>query len=528
MAPCVPLSFGIEIEFVFAMRKPRESHSWFEYLEYIQEQLRLQQVSCQVDTEHSRSDYSRWKITNDGSINGEQYEDLLPRPQGLGGDEWEFNSGELISPPYLANDSAAFAEIAKCMNAIQGSKQSRHAAFTDSNCGFHVHVGVDPSSSHPVIPLEVLQHLAMLLVRYEGIISGLQPMERRDLPITRGHRYCSSNLTAFKKTSHTCQPNYLIPFDFIASTIFAPGMQLEVLADIMGAHKPLNDHHWSIISSNQRSFLERQVKKKWWSQTFRSERGSQDTIQVNSAEYTNLPFRGSKYKIVRWSLVGQSDGPQTIEFRQARGTLDPNEIEMTVQFYVALVRRAEKLAAKYSNGRRAIAYWTRKFEGGAAGSASLQELLHDELALSQPAKAYWSRRWYEAAADTVRDPPLLRFERCVRCWDTHRDKFRPVPTDSYTLDLARGWREQREAWQYPHVPLGLGESKRQMLEGIDSGMEYEEVQDDDDDIWSYCPSSPGDRTPSSSTTESSSTPSLPPESWASREWDQQEPPSGGW
>lgn len=54
--------------------------------------------------------------------------------------------------------------------------------------------------------------------------------------------------------------------------------------------------------------------------------------------------KGSKYKITRWTNLPRhpSEGPRTIEFRQAIGTLDARETTENVRLYVALLREAER------------------------------------------------------------------------------------------------------------------------------------------------------------------------------------------
>ena len=101
--------------------------------------------------------------------------------------------------------------------------------------------------------------------------------------------------------------------------------------------------------------------------------------------------------------VIRTDGcPRTVEFRQAAGTLDPNDIEHWVNFCVALVRLAHEKAQRYGTGST-----TEVYDGSGypyrewSGNMSVQDLF-EMMGFDEEEKGYWRGR-VERLRDRERD-----------------------------------------------------------------------------------------------------------------------------
>jgi hypothetical protein len=106
---------------------------------------------------------------------------------------------ELVSrvPPAPDVDPKGVVEVQKYVSALQGTDhnlQEGYHSYVDKQCGMHVHVGPDPKSKLVSFHLPVLQHIAYIIVQYEGLISRLLPQQRR------GQQDTSTEIMAESKT----------------------------------------------------------------------------------------------------------------------------------------------------------------------------------------------------------------------------------------------------------------------------------------------------------------------------------------
>ena len=100
-----------------------------------------------------------------------------------------------------------------------------------------------------------------------------------------------------------------------------------------------------------------------------------------------------KAHIVNLANLIRADGcPRTIEFRQAAGTLDPDDIEHWVNFCVSLVKLAHEKAQKYGTGSAAEVYDGRGYPyRDWNGSMSIEDLF-EMMGFDEEEMGYWTGR----------------------------------------------------------------------------------------------------------------------------------------
>lgn len=135
-------------------------------------------------------DFASWHLTHDRSVVGMD-KDTLQRELSLAGqkvddiNDWDSHGIELVSR-VLPFEEASFEEINIHLAALLGNEDSKHAAFINENCGFHVHIGLPGpkdlvrGTPPPTFSLATVQHLAYILVMYEMEISKSFPAHRRE------------------------------------------------------------------------------------------------------------------------------------------------------------------------------------------------------------------------------------------------------------------------------------------------------------------------------------------------------------
>ncbi|RMZ78029.1 hypothetical protein DV737_g4105, partial [Chaetothyriales sp. CBS 132003] len=303
--PGIPLTFGIEVEcyvvldlnVMFAVPDVHSLYSDFYSADFIHQMPHLEQPATVADFE----------------VRGIE---LVSRPMPV----------PSVAPGIIPAKQPQMQEIGNYLKILSGMQEPRpsHAAFADDTCGLHIHLG---RPGGELLPLDVLRHLAYLTFLYEPMISTLHPYYRRPYPSLPGRSYCDSNLTAFQTDYHTCHRfrNCLIPFDQVRRRIFDPAQGLDSLAWLMGAPVPLDDKGHETMDEAE------------------GDPCHHTGLCVNDRQdYSySIPY---KLKIVNWQCLTRPDRPNTLEFRQAAGTVDPDEIAWTVQLYTALVREAERRA----------------------------------------------------------------------------------------------------------------------------------------------------------------------------------------
>jgi hypothetical protein len=145
-------------------------------------------------------------------------------------------------------------------------------------------------------------------------------------------------------------------------------------------------------------------------------------------------FGGSlaKYKITRWNLLGRTNGPQTVEFRQAAGSVDPHEIGEVMRFHAAMMRCAERLACT------ADSHLPDPDDDTPANLDSLFAL----LGLAKPTRQFWRRRFNKFAEQrfyNLEEPETMaNFLKCLACHDTQQFKRIAART---RIELQCGWKQ---------------------------------------------------------------------------------------
>ena len=418
----LPLTVGFEAECFTALPTEVENnHSG--HLYYLQHHFRSLGLKLNPDPATSRADYSQFTITHDGSLQLEQQHITsdIAFELGLTVDEarqWSAFGSELVSPPLPAPDHRVPAHALnqprwkRVQQYIAASTQgARHQSFVTRQCGFHMHFGLPNNAP---LPLDVLQHLAILLLKYEDIITSLHHHSRNR------NTFCRSNRMAFLRDGHTCHPDpeKVMNMTMIRNRIFEPGMTLLFLAGQMSADylldadgkeiPPVDSYYTPEGLEWEQKMEERKREFEWDGQTMLAlERvlEKEKKSKVPSKE-GNVGLM-AKYKIMRWELVArhESEGPRTVEFRQPMGTLDEEEIGMAVLFYTSLIRAAERMAG----GRQVV-----KDEE----EATLERLL-GHLQLSEAVAEYWrvraARLKMERIEAGVDEEMLTAAQRCVLC-----------------------------------------------------------------------------------------------------------------
>lgn len=252
-----------------------------------------------------QTDYSAWSISNDSSLNGltklamiEAFNDRIPTLDAA--NNWDSWGVELISPPY-ADPAHARSEISTMLSSLRGTPSSDHGATVSTICGMHVHVGLPDNKPFAIT---TLQHLAYLLVVYEEEISQLHEPQRQQAEVeilsNRENFFfdgCAEpveRLVINPETGERKRKKFVPifkPLDEIRALLFetvdAAGVPLERLLGFIGRHRA---------------------------------------------------------HLVNFSGLVKENRPNTIEFRQHAGTLDPRDVFWWVQFCTGLVQLAHQYA----------------------------------------------------------------------------------------------------------------------------------------------------------------------------------------
>ena len=353
----------------------------------------------------------------------------------------------------------------------------RHGAFASSACGLHVHIGLPDSRPIPLPILQQLAFLLLKYedvlsslhhysrTPYPGMQASQYAMSNRLAFCVDGHTAgCVKSLGAFD-------------LEKARTTIFAEGMTTRQLAWMMGADVPLGPDGREIVPGSEKKVEEKKTKRKSGSAkksegaTNQEQDGEQQVYVAVTAGSSNqstpapsnvsspssvcetpsphqLPIdsqgwgdpaqptaailkrvaalsdsyhdglmfsAGNKYRITRWELLSRhwSEGPQTIEFRQADGSVDPIEIGENIRLYTALMRCAERAANDASEGPDRSPSWQID-----EAEPTLQGLF-DLLQLPANIVDYWTdraQRLHEVSFYALREPEKLScWQKCQSC-----------------------------------------------------------------------------------------------------------------
>jgi hypothetical protein len=474
----VPWTIGVELEFLYAKVRHKdvvtECSPWYYYLVEVELLLSQQGLACNVHPHPGVPlDYSKWNITTESSIGcspsvkGE--EGLLSLSAVNDLHYWDVRAVELVSPPLPAPPSynpdsvdSATVSLRKYVAGLRFERykdsRSRHTisedakntpftTLTDAQCGFHVHVGVDPSfdkTSEFVcsIPLPVLQQFAMLQLRFEPAFSSMHSSSRRG-----DAKYCPSNSIPFRKDDHCCKRVGLLPVDDILAFVFHPDMTAKELAWRMGSEEPIRDIGTATGTGSRDERMERPMVvvdettrldgrdsyERHRERTLSSDSDDDHDSGCDMSRFFDSDG-GDRYRIVNWSNLcrSKSEGPQTLEFRQADGTLDEEDVIHWVHLITAVICACERLA----NSPDQQSVWSNSnWEVIAPSVVELLELLE----IGDPGiHHYWEQRIkrYEGPPDEF-IPVLKDWEVCSVCALRHHGRLQ---SRKKRAELTRGYR----------------------------------------------------------------------------------------
>ena len=340
--------------------------------------------------EGKKARFSKWCLMHDWSLVGLTKDELRAQLRAVGmgyndeeTEDWDSHGVELVSPP-LAPSVEAFAELRRYLSVLNHfpprpnvpvpgqrspiqdkpatSSTGLYRAMASKGCGLHVHVGLPPSTTDasgddlpPTFELGHMQHLAYILVMYEPYISSLHPFRRRDPQSPT----CEIQIRSNRQ-------------EMIQEPVYDP------------------DENWN---PEEIDWDEPQVENDEPELDFAFVRQQIFGPDVTMEVLVKRMCPGKRAHIVNLTNLIRTDGcARTIEFRQAAGTLDPDDIEHWVKFCVSLVRLAYEMARRYGTMNAAevydgTGYPYREWNGG----MSVEDLF-EMMGFDEEEMGYWSGR----------------------------------------------------------------------------------------------------------------------------------------
>ena len=253
--------------------------------------------------EKTKDFYDEWLLMREYSVCGVGSKNIptwLPRVGST--TNWDSYGLELVSPVFQSDSNQGYDEISRILDATKGAPSDLTGAFITNQCGMHVHV----QAPHD---LRVLKELAVLVIVYESEIAKLHPRCRRPEHINARYIIESNRLV------------FLHP-DKIDTSRRTYG-DLDV-SDAALTRQPATFLQGIREQIDQCSDPQSVARLMNW---------------PNHGEGDEL---GNRARQVNFTTAARPDSaPHTIEFRQARGTLDEKDVRMWVEFCIGLVRLAE-------------------------------------------------------------------------------------------------------------------------------------------------------------------------------------------
>jgi hypothetical protein len=216
---------------------------------------------------------------------------------------------ELISPilaiPDLEvsdHESESLAEVNHYLDILTRRSSARtpyHFMAGPKSTSVHVHVGLEPSENGQVaIPLDIVRHLAWIVICFEDVLTLLHHPERHGYRGTKSYGRANSNRAVYGRLyHHSCKKFPLM-----------------------------------------KAFLE----------IFRDDIQSYVNGEVRMGEY---PYRDCFVNFTNAAPFDHKTQKMTVEFRQHHGTLDKKDIDEWIMFVTAIIRAAER---KANQGRQTV------------------------------------------------------------------------------------------------------------------------------------------------------------------------------
>ncbi|PBP28045.1 hypothetical protein BUE80_DR000881 [Diplocarpon rosae] len=363
-------------------------------------------------------DSGRWILTPDASVCGVGSENItkwLPNKVLAPGQTWDsFDSYgiEIVSPILNANEVNDKIRVRDIVDAIKGSDTEKNAAFVTNQCGLHVHVEAptpsdfrknpDPEAEAVDETIEekkvreaaeeaeaekladdVKKELAMILIVYEDEIARLHPPCRRPGHLNAAFSFSSNRLGLINEGLDNF-PGRLCGAG--VDTSMAACMNLtEPVGGVTGvdcSHRAVSQVASipDIRAAMERATVEQMVELLNWPAVSR---------------FNEKPNRenGDKDRQVNLTyMIRSGNSPKTIEFRQAKSSLDFEDISRWVDFCVGLVRLARLYVEDRS--RFPVQNWNDTLLADGTiqcNKIDVFDLIRD-MDLGQTATEYWERR----------------------------------------------------------------------------------------------------------------------------------------
>ncbi|KAJ9606154.1 hypothetical protein H2200_009115 [Cladophialophora chaetospira] len=475
----LPLTFGIEVEFLFGVRRDLErfpEHWWL-----VSDNIGLYQAAAifgnnggelRVENDAKLGDdsfekFASWGLTHEGAVrvpvtvdeahewsNGAlavHHEDQLE-------DEWDWTGLELISPALRVPDIErnrpnGLAELngyLKFMTRNSYPEVPYMFMASPQSTSVHVHIGVQPQISGQVdIPLDVLRHIAWVCLLFEDSITLLHHPERHAYPHSKCRDYAASNRKILNAESylhhvHCCglgkpfspEDTFLKIFDYKYSGEWLATVKLaEALSSKVAEHE-----------------------------------GPIQPCDINRYLFVNFE---------NLALGVDDHSKKTIEFRQHHGTLSARDLNEWVIFVTALVRAAERLSSTDP-------------ESGVSATPLLASKIFDQYpnpiqrdqALREAAKYTHILREDRRSLKQLFD--LLQLPLANRVYWWNRAK-------SFQAEIAKNWTDKIQStcddYECPNKPLRDSEGWEEgeldnnpPWDGANEDCEYElDVEEEEDD-----------------------------------------------
>lgn len=244
-----------------------------------------------------KGSYDQWIISTDFTVVGQGSANLykwIPRISGRSSKRWDSYGIEVVSRVLRSDDHRDTAELEEIVKALKGTGDELYEGFITNQCALHVHVEAPD--------LATLKELACILLIYEEEISRLHPRCRRP-----GHPVARGNLISNRL--HT-----LLGADYITYE--------ETVQEI-----------WD--QPAETSLYRKQ-------RTIQQIRDEVDQLRDEKelAGYMCFPLTHTS-RLVNFLSLRSSLRAHTIEFRQARGSLNVKDVTHWVDFCLSLVQLAE-------------------------------------------------------------------------------------------------------------------------------------------------------------------------------------------
>ncbi|KAK0119882.1 hypothetical protein ONS95_011312 [Cadophora gregata] len=331
----------------------------------------------------------QWKITKDHSVCGVGSENIkkwLPE-KTVQHAKWDSLGVELVSPILNSNTAHDKIRISEIVNALTRKEATQTGAFITNQCGLHIHVqgpsaaefqhdlnmNEDDAEWHKA---KVWRYLALILLVYEEEIARLHPPCRRPGHPNTEYQFSSNRLGFMKEDLGNIFPNRLVGPAVKTTIDDCIGVDCSTTAMRKKASIPQIREGLSKYSDMDVVALLN------WPQTPRT--GGREKINRHLGDkdrQVNLTY-----------LMRTPDLPQTVEFRQAKGSLNAEDINHWVDFCIGIVRLAYLYAADPEKFR--VKNWEDiKLPGGGweRNQIDVFDLMRD-MKLSDEVITYWEER----------------------------------------------------------------------------------------------------------------------------------------